>query len=33
MTDEIKVYVIDYGAGRNLTMRYFCPQTGLGVAA
>ena len=27
MTDEIKVHVIDYGPGRNLRMRYLCPQT------
>ena len=27
MTDEIKVHVVDYGAGRNLMMRYRDPFT------
>lgn len=28
MSEGIKVHVIDYGAGRNLMMRYICPLTG-----
>jgi hypothetical protein len=32
MTNEIKVHVADYGPGRNLMMRYRCPQTGKHVA-
>jgi integrase len=32
MTDEIKVHVVDYGAGRNLMLRYRDPATGKHVA-
>ncbi len=32
MTDTIKVHVVDYGAGRNLMMRYLDPYTGRQVA-
>jgi len=32
MSDEIKVHVVNYGAGRNLMMRYRCPLTGKHVA-
>src|SRR6476620_7759711 len=32
MNEEIKVHVIDYGAGRNLMMRYLCPQPNKHVA-
>ena len=32
MSEEIKVHVVDYGAGRNLMMRYRDPYTGRQVA-
>ena len=32
MTEEIKVHVADYGAGRNLMLRYSDPVTGKQVA-
>lgn len=32
MTEEIKVHVADYGAGRSLMMRYRDPFTGKHVA-
>ena len=32
MNNDIKVHVVNYGAGRNLMMRYRCPETGKQIA-
>lgn len=32
MSEEIRVHVIDYGSGRNLMMRYKCPNTSKQIA-